>query len=378
MRLHYSVYLSVVGSALLLSSCGNSTHNPIVCAGANTCVLQNFVYATTSAGQVLVFPVSQNGALQPPTSVPGPPIVGGNIAISPSSRELFVADHVLDTLSAFVLNGNQYLAAPGSPYPAGSSRGGFLEGVTTTPNGKFVYVVGFGGTVSGFSIASNGSLAVISGSPFSVPLGSVEAVTDAASKFLFVVNSSSVSAFTIDSTTGALTAAGQPVALPASILTTTESAATSPTGNFLYVALTQGNSVAAFSFDSTTGALTAVPRSPFAVGSGPNTVTMTPATLYVMDSLDGRISALAWDKATGALTEISGSPFPAEGTSGDIATLNGQYLYATRVNNLISPNTDAIAAFTIDSSGGLSPLAGSPFPAGVPLSGGIATSAAVQ
>jgi len=346
-----------------------------VCAGANTCVLQNFVYATTNAGQVLVFPVSQNGALQPPTSVPGSPIVGGNIAISPQSRELFVADHVLNTLSAFVLSGSQYLVAPGSPYPLGSATG-FLGGITITPDGRFVYAVGLSGTISGFSISGNGSLAVISGSPFSVPLGSVEAVTDSGGKFLFVVNSSSVSAFTIDSITGALTAAGQPVALPASILTTTESAATSPTGNFLYVALTQGNSVAAFSFDSTTGALTAVPRSPFAVGSGPNTLTMTPTTLYVMDSLDGRISALAWDKATGALTEVSGSPFPAEGTSGDMATLIGQYLYATRLS--LSPSSDAIAAFTIDSSGGLSPLAGSPFPAGVPLSGGIATSAAPQ
>jgi len=377
MRLH-PVYLSVVGSALLLSSCGNSTH-PIVCAGANTCVLQNFVYATTNASQVLVFPVSQNGALQPPTSVPGPPIVGGSIAISPPSRELFVADHVLNTLSAFVLNGNQYLAGPGSPYPAGSSRGGFLEGVTTTPNGKYAYVVGFEGVVSGFSIAGDGSLAAISGSPFSVAPGSVQALTDAAGNFLFVVNGLSVSAFAINSASGTLTAVGQPVALPGSTLPAPGFAATTPAANFLYVPLTGGNAVAAYSFDGTTGALTAVPGSPFAVGSMPLTLTATSTMIYVMDSLDNKISALAWDKTTGALTEIGGSPFDAQGAlGGDMATLIGRYLYATRVNNLISPNADAIVGFTIGSSGALTPLAGSPFPAGVPLWGGIATSAAVQ
>ena len=42
-------------SVLLLCACGNSTHNPIVCAGTNTCVLQNFVYATTNASQVLPY-----------------------------------------------------------------------------------------------------------------------------------------------------------------------------------------------------------------------------------------------------------------------------------------------------------------------------------
>ena len=82
-----------------------------------------------------------------------------------------------------------------------------------------------------------------------------------------------------------------------------------------------------------------------------------------MNSVAGTISALAWNQTTGALSEIRGSPFDAQGASGgDIATLRGQYLYATDGNNLVSPNTDAIVGFTIDSSGALSPLAGSPFP----------------
>jgi 6-phosphogluconolactonase (cycloisomerase 2 family) len=200
-----------------------------------TCVLQNFVYATTNASQVLVFPVSQTGPLQPPLSVPGPADAGGTIAISPPSRALFVGAHVLDKLSAFVLNGNQYLAAPGSPY-AGGSGPSLLEDVTTTPNGNFVYGLGLSGTISGFSVAANGSLTAISGSPFSVAPNSVDAATDASGKFLFAVNASSVSAFTIDSTTGALSC-GTSRCLPGSTLPSPGFAATTPIGNFLYVAV---------------------------------------------------------------------------------------------------------------------------------------------
>jgi 6-phosphogluconolactonase (cycloisomerase 2 family) len=369
------VYLCLAGSALLLSGCGNSNH--IGCSGTGACVLQNYVYATTNASQVLVFPVSQNGALQPATSVPGPAMVGGSIAVSPPSRELFVGDHVQDKVSAFVLNGNQYLAAPGSPYPAGSGPN-LLEAVTTTPNGKFVYALGLSGTIYGFSVAEKGSLTAISGSPFSGPANSVEAVIDASSKFLFVVNPLNISAFTIDSTTGALSAVGQPVALPAIALPTPGFAATTPIGNFLYVPLSAVNSVAAFSYDMTTGALTAVPGSPFPVGSMPQSLTATSTTIYVMES-DNKISALAWDNTTGALKEIGGSPFDAQGASGgDMASLSGRYLYATRVNNLISPITDAIVGFTIDSSGALSPIPGSPFASSVPLWGDVVTSAPVQ
>src|SRR5713226_8694394 len=107
--------LIVIATLLLLSSCGTTSH-PMPCGMPVACTEQSFVYATTGAGQILIFPVSQSGTLGAPASVPGPAIAGGNIAVSPT-HELFVADHILDTLSAFVENSsNQYSAAPGSPY----------------------------------------------------------------------------------------------------------------------------------------------------------------------------------------------------------------------------------------------------------------------
>jgi 3-carboxymuconate cyclase len=356
---------------LLLSGCGGTTH-VIPCAGvSDVCVLQRFVYATTAANELLIFPVSQTGTLGSPSSLPGPAITGGRIAVSPSSRELFVADHVLDTLSAFVVNvNNQYSPAPGSPYSVSGT--GSLESVAVTADGKFVYVVGLGGRVSAFSIASNGSLAPIPGSPFPIATNSVDAVTDAAGKFLFIVSASNISGFAINSSTGALTSTGTPVALPGLTLPTPAMAATTPgASSFLFVALNGANSVAAFSFDSTTGVLAPVSGSPFAAGTGPISVTTTTSALYVTNSGDGTMSAFTWDKNTGALTAVNGSPFSAPWGAG-LASLNGQYLYVASVNNVFPPFANSILGYSINASGAVTPLSGSPYPAGVQLWGGIA------
>jgi 6-phosphogluconolactonase len=244
-----------------------------------------------------------------------------------------------------------------------TSSTGFLESVAIRPDGKFVYVLGLSGGINGLSVAGNGSVVAIPGSPFPVAAGSVEAVTDSSGKFLFVVNSSTVSVFTIDPATGRLSATGSPVPLPTVTLATPGMAVTTPSpGNFLYIVLTSANSVAAFSFD-TTGALTPVSGSPFAVGSAPLALAATTKAVYVMDTFDNMISALAWDNGTGKLSPISGSPFNAQGGSGEMAQLNGQNLYAA------APNT--IVAFSISSSGALNPLAGSPFPAGAQLKGNL-------
>lgn len=369
---------SLVGLPVVfaLSGCGSSTPGPCplssscTCGAPVPCRVPSNVFATTNAKEVLLFPVAQNGGLGTPGSLPGPFLPGG-IAVSTPNRELFVADHAQGTLYAFTIAGSvQYSAAPGSPYSLGSSTG-FLEGVATTPDGKFVYVIGLGGGISGFSIAGDGSLTPVPGSPFPVASQSVAAVTEASSKFLFVVNSSSVTAFTIDSASGALLAAGPPVALSALSLAGIQMAATTPTGNFLYIGLNSTNHVDAFSFDAVSGVLTTVSGSPFLVSTGAAALTATGTTLYVLDNVNGMVSAFAWDKNTGALSEISGSPSGAPFGAG-LATLHGQYLYVTSVNNVLSPFVNEMLGYSISSSGALTPLSGSPYQAGTQLWGGVA------
>jgi 6-phosphogluconolactonase (cycloisomerase 2 family) len=95
---------------------------------------------------------------------------------------------------------------------------------------------------------------------------------DPSGKFAYVTNQTSndVSAYTINSTTGALTSVGVFAAgtLPLSVTV-------DPSGKFAYVANTQSANVSAYTINTTTGALSEIPGGPFDSGAGPASVTTT-------------------------------------------------------------------------------------------------------
>jgi hypothetical protein len=98
--------------------------------------------------------------------------------------------------------------------------------------------------------------------------------------------------------------------------------------------------------------------------SGGIAATVTLGHLYVSDFLNDAVEGFSINSSTGALSAVSGSPFPLGGTPPDAGGLTmfvsgGSYLYAT------NPNAGTVAGFTFDSSNGrLTPVPGSPFPAG--------------
>ncbi len=106
-----------------------------------------------------------------------------------------------------------------------------------------------------------------------------------------------MSAYTINSSTGALRAvAGSPFAAG----TNPDSVTVDPSGRFAYVAnfCVSGNdcsvgTVSAYTINSSTGALRAVAGSPFAAGNGPGSVTVDPSGrfAYVANSGDNTVSA---------------------------------------------------------------------------------------
>jgi 6-phosphogluconolactonase (cycloisomerase 2 family) len=99
------------------------------------------------------------------------------------------------------------------------------------------------------------------------------------------------------------------------------SAAVDASGRFLYVVnaanSADGNSISGFSIDTITGALTSLSGSPFPAAVSPVSVTTEPGAQFAYVGLDGNqgIRAFAIDQHTGTLTEISGSPFPAPGST---------------------------------------------------------------
>jgi 6-phosphogluconolactonase len=192
------------------------------------------------------------------------------------------------------------------------------------------------------------------------------------SRFVYVVNngSNSISAYTMDATTGALTAfaslsisAGAPYFV-----------AVDPQSRYLYLTNGGSNNISAYTIGAGTGALTAVNGAPFPTGTHPVSVSIHPSgtLVYVMNQSDGTISAYSQDPANGALLAVAGSPF-ATGSNPFSATapafgnpLFDNFLY-------VSSGANNIWAYTINfNSGGggpgltgaLTAMSGSPFAAG--------------
>jgi YVTN family beta-propeller protein len=113
------------------------------------------------------------------------------------------------------------------------------------------------------------------GQPVRVPVFHPSAGTYSSDlrKFLYVANNGSndVSAYTINTSTGALTLVGNYAAG-----TGPEGVAVEPTGKFLYVANYGSNNVSAYTINTITGTLTAVGS--FAAGTGPAGIAIATVT----------------------------------------------------------------------------------------------------
>lgn len=250
-------------------------------------------------------------------------------------------------------------------------------GVAFSPG--FMYVASREGGVWGYAVSGTAqapTFTEVSGSPF--PAGSSPAGI-AIGPGLYVANSQSndISAFTLDPATGV------PTPVPGSPFP----AGTGPSSiqvvnlDFLnggatvaLVANKGSDNVSVFSVASD-GSLTPVPGSPFAAGVSPSALAanygLFPVPfVFVVNSGSNNVSEFRIDASTGVLTPVPGSPFPAGGTApSSIAVggaefvgfggLNGPYVY---VANAGSNN---MSVFVADlNTGVLTPVAGSPFPVG--------------
>jgi hypothetical protein len=92
-------------------------------------------------------------------------------------------------------------------------------------------------------------------------------------------------------------------------------------------ACSAGN-VSAYTINSSTGALSAVAGSPFAAGTEPRSVTVDPSGqfAYVANQGDNTVSAYTINSATGALSAVAGSPFAAGTESLSVAIAGQAYV----------------------------------------------------
>ena len=222
------------------------------------------------------------------------------------------------------------VGAPGAPPPSPGSCAPFS--VAVDPSGKFAYVANEGGFaptgISMFTInATTGTLT----STGTVTAGgrAVSVAVDPMGKFAYVTNSSnsspgesnSVSMYSMNATTGALTSIGTIAAGtdPASV-------AVDPTGKFAYVTNSSSNDVSMYAINATTGALTSIGT--IAAGTGPASVAIDPTGkfAYVTNSGSNDVSMYTINTTTGAL-KLMGT-IPAGSTPTSIAIdPSGKFAY---------------------------------------------------
>jgi DNA-binding beta-propeller fold protein YncE len=165
--------------------------------------------------------------------------------------------------------------------------------VAVDPTGKFAYVANANGNnVSAYSIAVNGALTQLSGSPFVTGTNPDSVAVDPTGKFAYVANDldHNVSAYSIAANGALVPVPGSPFAagnLPISV-------AVDPMGKFAYVANDGDNNVSAYSI-AANGALTPVTNSPFAAGSGPISVAITPLVPFASSFAKLKIAQDSFD-----------------------------------------------------------------------------------
>ena len=253
-------------------------------------------------------------------------------------------------------------SVPGSPFATGGAGKNVvcygLDRIIVTQVNNLLYVANQGDmTISGFSInPATGALSLVAGSPFPSGLSldacqgiSIAATPDA--HFLMASSNGQIQTFSITAN-GSLALAGT----TANCCTPNAGIKISPNGQFLAIA--NEDSVSTFTLNSLTGALTPVLGSPFPK-TGTGLVTgldfngCSNNRLYGGEATGTPALADAWTvDAAGALFPIAGSPFQSTGADSNVvlATPNNALLFeSNQLNN-------GITSFAINTDGSLTLL----------------------
>ncbi len=294
-----------------------------------------------------------------------------SIAVDPAGKLAYVASAGCGGyVSMYTINPTTgALASIGPPVPTNDE---FTDSVTVDPSGKFAYVASSGdvwdidfGSVLTYTInPTTGALTSTSGGITGTGVNGTpelfnSVAVDPSGKFAYAADGgafpagsfggdSSVSMYTINSTTGALRSIGMIAAGagPASV-------AVDPAGKFAYVTNFDSNNVSMYAIDATTGALASIGT--IAAGPGPVSVAVDPAGkfAYVANwtyDTQGSVSMYTIDATTGALTFIGSI---AAGTSAFSVAVDPAGKFAYVANWTGNDTEGSVSMYTIDATTGV-------------------------
>jgi 6-phosphogluconolactonase (cycloisomerase 2 family) len=235
-------------------------------------------------GVVLTYEFSGTGTLQIGTAAPVAVTNGGSTVDYPSANTTYVlavTNGGVTTPTSLSVNVKTYTPnhlyivsdngqlehftvdvtklTPPSAKVGSSATGAGPIHVVASPDEKYLYTANSKGpSVSAFAVGASGVLTAVAGSPFAISgdTAPFASAVDPAGKFLYVACAASIKVFTIDASSGALTAA--PALDTAVTGRGTGDLLIHPSGRWLYVVDNGGNAVRAYAVDATTGALSSI------------------------------------------------------------------------------------------------------------------------
>jgi hypothetical protein len=269
---------------------------------------------------------STNGTFTTITSVTPPALAGGVIddMTSVSGKYVYLPFGDINGVQALALNHatGALTNIMGSPFLL-TPTGATADTAVADPAGKFLFVGAEGtGSITSFQINSDGSLTQAPFSPFTDPVRLFSAdslAVDGKSRFLYAGQlnfTTPIDGFTFDSSGTLTEIVGAPFNLQVAQLHADSS------GNFLLgvqqiqdAGSATDQHIYVFSIDQTTGVPTPVAGSPFATVNAPFDFAISPngKFVYLTGSTPGgtvtSIEGYQLDTTTGALTALPGSPF---------------------------------------------------------------------
>ena len=333
-----------------------------------------YVASQDNDGNGYVFIYSINPTTGALTSI-GPPVPINDIltnwvTVDPFGKFAYVASSgnywAVDfgSIVVFAINPATGALTPTSGGITGTGANGtpgYFNSVAMDPTGKFAYAGDGGafpvGTYGGSSTISMYTVDSTSGALTSIGMvatgnGPDSVAVDPAGKFAYAANcySNDVSIYTFDTATGALASAGTTAAGtgPASVTV-------DPTGKFAYVANFNSNSVSMYTIDATTGALVSVGT--IAAGTNPLSVAVDPASKFVYVAnwtgylTEGSVSTYSIDATTGVLAATGTIATQLSPTS-IVVHPSGKFAYVT------NSGSNSVSMYSIDSATGTLTLIG--------------------
>jgi DNA-binding beta-propeller fold protein YncE len=258
------------------------------------------------------------------------------------------------------------LTSTGGGISGTGTDSGYFDSVAVDPSGKFAYAADGGVSPTGgaFGALNSVSMYTINGTTGALTsIGTIATGTapdsvavDPAGKFAYVANfgSADVSMYTIDATTGALASIGTIAAGLGPV-----SVAVDPAGKFAYVANWTGyqaeGSVSMYTINATTGALTSIGT--IAAGTSPISMAVDPAGKFAYvanftgNQTEGSVSMYTINATTGDLTPIGTIATEQSPTSIAIHP-SGKFAYVT------NSGSNSVSMYSIDGASGTLTLIG--------------------